>query len=218
MAQVSEEQAAKLKKDVYAALENLQSALRAYRVGTQSPPAFLREKQAPEMRDDAFGDCRVFANRHKMIHAMGKGAIGAEVGVQHGNFSRFILNNLDVTELHLFDRQKDIIREDVRQSPQVSLHIGDSSSELDKLPDAYFDWIYVDGDHSYSGALKDARVAVKKVKPGGTLFFNDYTPWSIGEAIPYGVMAVVNELVNDGLDMTGVALTANGYFDVALRR
>lgn len=32
-----------------------------------------------------------------------------------------------------------------------------------------------------------------------------------------GVMACVNELVNDGWTMVGLALTATGYFDVALR-
>ena len=35
--------------------------------------------------------------------------------------------------------------------------------------------------------------------------------------MPYGVMTVVNRLVNDGHDMLGVALNYWGYFDVALQ-
>lgn len=207
-----------LKQNVLRALSNFQENLKAYKAAIKQPPLFLLEKPAPSLRLDAFNDCRVFANRHEMIKALARGKCGAEVGVQYGDFSAFLLSSFELTELHLFDRFEDIIRDDVKNALNTHLHIGDSSSLLSQCADQYFDWIYIDGDHSYNGARKDALAAMAKVKPGGVLFFNDYTSWSPGEAIPYGVMPVVNELVNQGLDMIGVALTANGYFDVALRR
>ena len=207
-----------LKKRAIAALDGLQSALRDYRRATKSSPAFLRDHRAPRMRDDAFDDCRVFANRYRMMQQVATGSVGAEVGVQHGNFARFLLDRLQPAELHLFERFEELVRADVRTAPNVTLHVGDSSTRLKALPDAHFDWIYIDGDHSYRGARKDARVALDKVRPGGLLFFNDYTPWSIGEAKPYGVIPVVNELVNDGLDMVAIGLSPTGYFDVALRK
>ena len=37
------------------------------------------------------------------------------------------------------------------------------------------DWIYIDGDHSYSGCLADLRSSLKVVRPGGTIFGDDYT-------------------------------------------
>ena len=66
--------------------------------------------------------------------------------------------------------------------------------------------------------MKDARVAVRKVKPDGLLIFDDYTGRSPMEAIPYGVVAVVNELVAEGCNVVGLALTPTGYFDIALAR
>lgn len=36
------------------------------------------------------------------------------------------------------------------------------------------DWIYVDGDHSYEGCLKDLNNAMKIVKPGGKILGDDY--------------------------------------------
>lgn len=170
------------------------------------------------MRPDAFAGARVFAEREAMMQAVaGQGGIGAELGVQNGHFSRFLLDKLAPKTLHLFDLAMDPIRKDVKDDPRVMLHPGDSSSRLAALKDVVFDWIYIDGDHSRAGANRDARAALERIKPGGMLVFNDYTPWSVGEAMPYGVIPVVNRLVNEGLQFEAIALTPTGYFDVTLR-
>ena len=36
------------------------------------------------------------------------------------------------------------------------------------------DWIYVDGDHSYEGCLRDLENSLKVVKPGGIIMGDDY--------------------------------------------
>lgn len=199
-------------------LVEFRAALIAYKKEAKQPPFFLHEKRPVKIRDDALKNCRVFTDRFQMMRAMATGDVGAEVGVQHGDFSRFLLDTFDLKRLHLLDLSIPQIRPDVRNDARVSLHGGDSSSNLAKLDPGSLDWAYIDGDHSYRGAMKDARAAQNAVKPGGILFFNDYTMWSPGEAIPYGVVAVVNELVNEGHEMIAIALTPNGYFDVALRR
>lgn len=208
----------RLRREVHAALDGFRAALHAYRKATRQPPVFLLEKRAPRLRDDAFAQAQLFSDRNAMLASLAIGDCGAEVGVQHGNFSRFLLDNLPVKKLHLFEMNPGAIRRDVRDSARVIVHGGDSATNLRRQPDASFDWIYVDGDHSYLGALRDARAALDKLRPGGLLFFNDYAHWSYGEAMPYGVMAVVNELVNEGHDVAAVALNYWGYFDIALRR
>lgn len=199
-------------------LQDLRAALRAYRKIAKAPAAFIHDKIAPPMRPDAVGEAVVFVDRFTMMQALATGPVGAEIGVQHGTFSRFLLDNSPCLELHLFDRVGHLLRPDVLSDGRTTFHKGDSSSELAKLPDSHFDWIYIDGDHSYKGASRDARVAIDKVKPGGILVFNDYTPWSPVEGIPYGVIATFNELINEGHDMVAIALGFHGYFDVALRR
>lgn len=208
----------RLHQQVAAAHAAFRQALFDYRQGTGQPADFLLEKPAPRLRDDAFAHGRLFSDRHVMMRALATGERGAEIGVQHGNFARFMLSELPVKELHLFEMNTALISGDVAGDARVVLHAGDSSQNLLRLPDDHFDWIYIDGDHSYAGALKDARVAVSKVRPGGVLFFNDYTLWSFAEAIPYGVMAVANELANEGHDVVALALNHWGYFDLALRR
>ena len=201
-----------------AAQAAFRAALADWRRAANGPPRFLLGVPAPRMRPDAFAGARVFAHRDEMIATLAKpGGTGAEVGVQRGHFSRVLIDRLAPARLHLFDMHDALLDADIRDHSSTILHLGDSSSKLMALPDAHFDWIYIDGDHRYDGVLKDARAALQKVKPGGLIFFNDYTPWSPGEVMPYGVMAVVNMLVNEGADMVGVALSPSGYFDVVLR-
>lgn len=203
--------------ETLAALEAFRAALTRYKQLARRPPLFLHEKTPPKLRQDALAGARVFSTRHMLMRALVRGGTGGEVGVQAGDFSRFLLDEIGAETLHLFDMSDQWLRADVRDDPRTVLHLGDSSKRLGQLPDQSFDWLYIDGDHSYAGVRRDAEVALKKIRPGGTLIFNDYTMWSPGEAIPYGVVACVNELVNDGLDMLAVALTQTGYLDVALR-
>ncbi len=46
--------------------------------------------------------------------------------------------------------------------------------DLVKLPPAYFDAVYVDGDHRAFACLTDAIVAWRALKVGGVLMFDDY--------------------------------------------
>jgi hypothetical protein len=62
----------------------------------------------------------------------------------------------------------------VEQDARVQLHQGLSHEVLAIFPDAYFDWVYIDADHSYAGVTRDANAAASKVKPGGFLVFNDF--------------------------------------------
>ena len=38
------------------------------------------------------------------------------------------------------------------------------------------DWVYVDGSHAYDLVLEDLRACLKVIKPGGSIFGDDYTP------------------------------------------
>ena len=101
----------------------------------------------------------------------------------------------------------------------IELHNGDASEVLSTFDDHYFDWIYVDADHSYKGVQSDIAVAVHKVKQDGLLVFDDYTYWSPLECQRYGVEQAVNELcVRDGWKVVYFSLGHFGYCNVAVRR
>ena len=108
--------------------------------------------------------------------------------------------------------------EDAIAKGVVHLHEGDSADLMAGFPNQYFDWIYVDADHSLVGVRRDISASANKVKPGGHLIFNDYTCWSPVENIPYGVLHAVNEfVVAERWSIAFVALHGLGYHDIALR-
>jgi hypothetical protein len=178
----------------------------------------------PDLTSIHLANCKVLPNREMILQQMKKGGIGAEVGVQEGLFSRLILQLCEPKELHLidFDLTHFLIEKKFRSeidSGQVKLHESDSSLAISKFPDAYFDFIYIDADHTYQGVHRDIQAAKTKIKEDGFLLFNDYTYWSPGECINYGVVQAVNELcVNENWEMIYFAFGGYMYCDVAIRK
>jgi hypothetical protein len=173
--------------------------------------------------DEAVVNCRVIANRHRAIESLPKGGVVAEVGTQTGRFADHIFRTARPQKLHLFDISMEWFDSSVLVDPirdgRVQIHIGDSSTELSKFPAEHFDWLYIDGDHSYAGVKRDIAQAVRTVKRNGLLVFNDYTVWSPLEVSNYGVLKAVNELVNGGeWEFVYLALHPWSYHDAALRR
>jgi Methyltransferase domain len=160
-------------------------------------------------------------NRQFLLDMLPKKAVGAEIGVHLGNFSSQLLNATSPTELHLVDpweyhggavyenawyggqssqteldeRHAIVLNRFERniRSGQVQIHRGYSEEVLQEFPDSYFDWIYIDGDHTYENAKKDIELSIQKVKPGGYITGDDYAE---GGWFKAGVKRAVDELAD----------------------
>jgi predicted O-methyltransferase YrrM len=181
---------------------------------------------APDLPADRVRGARLFESRHALLAEAPRRAVCAEVGVQQGLFSGHLLRTTDPARLHLIDIDLSQLRrvetglEDAIASDIVVLHEGDSATVLSSFPDATFDWLYIDGDHSLRGVRRDIEAAVPKLKADCLLYFNDYTKFSPLEDAEYGVMEAVNELIlrDDDFRVVALALHGLGYFDIALAR
>lgn len=169
-------------------------------------------------------NCQVLPDRKVLAsEVLEEGAVAAEVGTLRGHFARTLLDAAEPRELHLIDidmrrLERELLAPEL-ESGRVITHEGDSVAILSSFPDAYFDWIYIDADHSYAGVKRDIEAAKQKVKPEGMLVFNDYTFWSPLELQEYGVVHAVNELCrNDGWELRYFALHRFMYCDVAVSR
>jgi hypothetical protein len=159
--------------------------------------------------------------RDVVLDVLPKRSIGAEVGVHRGNFSALLLNAVGPMELHLIDpwkyedtpmyknawygakasgqgemdRHYRYVCE--RFSPQIQsgvvrVHRGYSGEILAQLPNAYLDWIYIDGNHLYEFIKMDLELSFEKVKRGGYIAGDDYHRGGWWEG---GVKRAVDEFI-----------------------
>ena len=68
--------------------------------------------------------------------------------------------------------------------PNVIKYKMTSTEYLKSLEEPTFDFIYIDGDHTAEGVLKDAVLAWRLLKPGGIIAFDDYL-WEDPRGIAY---------------------------------
>jgi len=186
-----------------------------YRVGQA-----LLSKGQPSISIPAelFLDCKVCASRNDLVERLPRGGRIAEIGTQRGHFARHILGTCEPAKLHLVDLDFSVLEPDVANDPRVEQHNGASHEVLAGFPDAYFDWIYIDADHSFAGVSRDAKAAAAKVKPGGYLVFNDFAHMDpfLGK---YGVhRAVVDFAVASKWPFAWFAYHPSALYDVALQR
>ncbi len=138
-------------------------------------------------------------HRGQLLERLPKHTIGAEIGVWQGEFTARVLAIAKPRELHLIDpwlyqpefpdhgyggvvatRQADMdamharVLNTVGAVPGVTIHRALSSVAFESFAEAYFDWVYIDGNHEYEYVRADLECAYRKVRPGGLISGDDY--------------------------------------------
>jgi hypothetical protein len=172
----------------------------------------------PLLTEELLSDCKFFATRLTLLDALPKRGIVAELGTYRGDFAREIQARASPEALHLIDIDFTQFSATGLESSNVHRHQGLTHEVIATFPDAHFDWIYIDADHSYQGAARDANASAAKIKPGGFMVFNDFAHLDSNYG-RYGVQRAVSEFaVREGWPMSHFAYHQAGLYDVALRR
>jgi hypothetical protein len=77
----------------------------------------------------------------------------------------------------------------------VILHRANSDVTGAEFPDQFFDWVYIDGNHSYELIRQDLELYWRKLKPGGYIVCNDYYHAGFWDD---GVTRAVDEFIASG--------------------
>lgn len=135
--------------------------------------------------------------RNDMLDVIPKGGVCVELGVFLGEYSTEILNRINPSKLYLVDiwsgqmtsGDKDgnnirrIQNMDVVYKDLVKKYSNNNNVEVIKMSsyefllnqsNNYFDFVYIDANHSYSSVLKDCEISLDKLKDGGYLAGHDY--------------------------------------------
>lgn len=68
-----------------------------------------------------------------------------------------------------------------------------STEAAQDFEDGYFDWIYIDTDHSYETTRDELELYAPKMKPGGIIAGHDYKIGNWISMYRYGVIEAVHE-------------------------
>ncbi len=168
----------------------------------------------------------VYANREDMIRTLGKQSRIAELGVDNGDFTDFLLSALDPDEFVLIDMwesrryrsKEEFVAQRFGGDTRIVVDKGLSTEQLAAHANASFDFIYIDTNHSYDTTIEELRLARRKVKPGGTIAGHDFCNGNIVNGVVYGVITAVTEFLADGgTSLTGMSIEPHGHFSFMIR-
>ena len=133
--------------------------------------------------------------------------VGAEIGVMDGEHAKIILKYLNISELILvdpfqvyidapikkklnwdFDKMYLDVKNKFLNNSRVKIYREYSQTACALFDDNYFDFIYIDADHSYEQVKLDLENWFPKLKQFGVICGDDY-----GRPVGYGVVKAVNE-------------------------
>jgi len=152
-------------------------------------------------------------NRHTWIESLDLKGIGAEIGVQSGNYSKVIL---DFSKLHLvlIDAWRHLDDYPDKANTSTANHLTLMNNTLKTLmpahegrftlirelsivaaglfPDNFFDFLYLDANHSRKAVEEDLMTWWPKVKTGGVIGGHDYLDLE-DEVNSFGVKSAVDK-------------------------
>src|SRR5262245_10184860 len=168
--------------------------------------------------------------REHLLDCLPAGAVVAEVGVDRGFFSTEILKRTKPRKLHLVDawgdeRFHEGLKKSVEQNLAAEIHAGVveinrgmSTAVLATFAPAYFDWVYIDTDHSYETTRAELALARTRVKPDGIIAGHDFTVGNWIDGIRYGVIEAVREFcVEHDWEIRYLTTQSDGHDSFALR-
>lgn len=187
-----------------------------------SPPHFKVDEgdQAAIART---GTLLLAMQRRKLLRYLPAGGHIAEIGVARGQFSRQVRSVCRPSLLVLIDPwmeqdQGQYFRDtnNVRQTQQDGRYNKILRTFASKKPgrecrvlrtfsvdaskhfeNGTFDWVFIDGNHSFEACLEDLRVWAPKVKNDGLICGHDYAAHASARSSRYGVVEAVSMFLSE---------------------
>ena len=150
-------------------------------------------------------NAKMIANREELLKLLPKNAVVAELGVDEGSFTELIFKNCNPKKMHLVDfwgserynqNKRQNVESKFRQQindKTLEINLGLSTQVVNDFKDDYFDWIYIDTDHSYKTTYEELVTYSTKVKADGFMAGHDFILGNWDGMVRYGVIEAVHE-------------------------
>ena len=174
---------------------------------SESYKRYLKEFKVFNLCAHHLENCRLVPDRLELLRLLPKNAIIAEIGVANGDFTECIEKVCLPKKLYLIDvfnskRYGDASRRLIESrfssqivSGKIVLKLGMSIDVLKEFPNEYFDWVYLDTDHTYSTTCQELDLLKFKVKKNGIISGHDYSMFNLRGDLRYGVIEAVHKMM-----------------------
>lgn len=147
----------------------------------------------------------ILANREHLLEVLPKNGIIAEIGVDNGFFTEQIINIAKPKKLYLIDswsskrygqNKFEFVKNKFSQeikNKKIEILRSNSIDTAELFQNNYFDWIYIDTDHSYSTTVQELNAYENKIKDNGFICGHDYVMGNWSKSNKYGVIESVAE-------------------------
>ena len=152
-----------------------------------------------------------------MLRSMGLSGTAVEVGVAEGNFARDFLDVwpgryvmvdawrhipgyddvMNGPDAEHEIRYRQAMEVAAQHKERVAVLRMDSVEAAEQVPDGSVDFVYLDGDHSFQGVMRDLNAWLRKVKSGGVIAGHDYY-----DRPPFAVRSAVRTFFNGPCGIT----------------
>jgi predicted O-methyltransferase YrrM len=191
----------------------------------------LRQIPRHNLEAKHVANVKVLATRQEMLAHLPQRGVAAEIGVSRGKFTSAIMSINPPRRLHLVDvwnseRYDGALQNTVMttyateiESGVVEINKGYSTTVGGTFPDGYFDWIYIDTDHSYETTRKELLLYEPKMRVGGIIAGHDFAMGNWRDGIKYGVIEAVHEFcVTRNWEMLHVTMESTTNPSFAIRQ
>lgn len=176
-------------------------------------------------------NCELLLNREELLDKIPKNSILAEIGVDEGDFSERLYKKCDPKYLYLIDlwsskrygeKKFNIVKNrfyDQLKKDEVKIFRDDSINVVSNFNDNFFDWIYIDTDHSFNTTYKELITWKSKVKRNGIISGHDYMMGNWKKTYRYGVIEAVHKFcVEYSWEMVFLTIDQTENLSFAIKR
>ena len=149
----------------------------------------------------------ILSNRKHLLEVLPKNGIVAELGVDNGYFTEQIIKISNPKKLYLIDtwsseryaqNKFELVEKKFSQeikNKKIEILRSNSVDAAKLFQNNYFDWIYIDTDHSYTTTTQELNAYESKIKTNGFICGHDYVMGNWSKSNKYGVIESVNEFL-----------------------
>jgi predicted O-methyltransferase YrrM len=173
---------------------------------------------------------KLLPDRNELLYRLPNHAVAAEIGVAEGEFTSEILKRNRPEKLFLIDpwgmdrysagmaTVSEKFASEIKGGTVV-IRQGTSLEALSTFDDGFFDWVYIDTDHSFELTWKELVLSNSKVNRGGRIAGHDFCTGNTVKPIVYGVVEAVNKFCAEyGWRFEYLTLDPDAHFSFCLQR